>query len=184
MLSYPPKLDIKTLRVAFVGPMCSGKTYAADNLFNRGQKFSLAAPLKETAREYYGVTGKTNDERKILQELADDLKKWDNDIFTKRLLWAVYGFYASGNKRNVIVDDMRFTHEARDLKEHGFTIVRVTVPESVRLHRIGLKYPDTDPARFEHASEQDWHNIIADYVIAGDGSADLLALRNKLNVAK
>lgn len=183
MLSYPPKLDINIPRVAFYGPMCSGKTYSSENLFTRYQKFSLAGPLKATAKEYYGVTGKTNDERQILQELADDLKKWDNDVFTKRLLLSVYDFYMDGNKKPVIIDDLRFTHEARDLKEHGFTIVRVQVPESVRMARIAEKYPDTDPARFEHASEQQWKEIIPDFVISGDGDIDLRALRQKFEGA-
>ena len=180
MLDYPPKLDINVPMVAFFGPMGSGKTYAADNIFTRYEKFSLAAPLKATAREYYGVTGKTNDERQILQELADDLKKWDNDVFTKRLLWAVTRFYDSGARRPAVVDDMRFTHEARDLRAFGFTLVRVEVPESTRLARIKEKYPDTDPARFEHASETQWRDIIPDFVIRGDGDLDLQGLRLKL----
>lgn len=180
MLEYPPIIDINVPRVAFYGPMGSGKTYSADNLFPKYQKFSLAGPLKATAKEYYGVTGKTNDERQILQELADDLKKWDNDVFTKRLLWAVYDFYIEGRKSPAIIDDLRFTHEARDLKAHGFTIIRVEVPESVRMARIKEKYPDTDPARFEHPSEQQWREIIPDYTISGDGDIDLVALRYKL----
>lgn len=181
MLEYPPKFDINVPRVAFYGPMASGKTYSAENLFPRYMKFSLAGPLKATAREYYGVTGKSNEERQILQELADDLKKWDNDVFTKRLLWSVHNYYKTGAKRPAIVDDLRFTHEARDLKEHGFTIVRVSVPDGLRLSRIKSKYPDTDPARFEHSSETQWRDIIPDFVISGDGDTELVALRQKLS---
>lgn len=180
MLEYPPIINIDVPRVAFYGPMASGKTYSAQNLFSKYQKFSLAAPLKATAKEYYGVTGKTNDERQILQELADDLKKWDRDVFTKRLLWEQYDFYVAGNKRPGIVDDLRFNHEAKDLRAHGFTIVRVEVPRGLRMARIAEKYPDTDPARFDHPSEQDWRNIIPDFVISGDGDTDLVALREKL----
>src|SRR5690348_15858299 len=112
MLEYPPILQTEVRMVSFFGAMGSGKTYSADTLFPRYEKFSLAAPLKATAREYYGVTGKSNDERKILQELADDLKKWDNDVFTKRLLWSVTEYLNSGAKKPIVIDDMRFTHEA------------------------------------------------------------------------
>lgn len=180
MLEYPPIPKTNVPMVAFFGPMGSGKTYAADNVFTKYQKFSLAAPLKATAREYYGVTGKTNDERQILQELADDLKKWDNDVFTKRLLWSVTDYLNSGAKKPIVIDDMRFIHEARDLRVFGFTLVRVEVPESVRLARIKAKYPDTDLARFEHASETQWRDIIPDFVIAGDGDIDLRALLPKV----
>lgn len=180
MLEYPAKFKLDVPRVAFYGPMASGKTYAAENIFPRYEKFSLAKPLKDTAREYYGVTGKTNEERQILQELADDLKKWDNNVFTKRLLLEVVRAYATGLRRPAVVDDLRFPHEARDLKDHGWIIVRVQVPESIRMARIKEKYPDTDPARFEHASETQWRDIIPDFTILGDGDADLVALRQKV----
>src|SRR6187431_1937277 len=133
MLEYPPHYNPHLVqKVSFFGPMASGKTYSAANLFKRYERFSLAAPLKETAKEYYGVTGKTNEERQILQELADDLKKWDNNVFTKRLLWSIHEYIKNGNKKPIVIDDMRFTHEARDLRDHGFILVRVEVPESVR----------------------------------------------------
>jgi hypothetical protein len=163
-----------------MGPMCSGKTYAATHLFEKYSRFSLAAPLKQTASYYFKVTGKTNDERRILQELADDIKKWDNDVFTKLLLWDVYDYYYNGGTDPVIVDDLRFTHEANDLREHGFTLVRVTVPDEVRQARIAEKYPDTDPARFEHRSEKDYKNIKPHFTILGEGTEALMNLREIL----
>ncbi len=180
MLNFPPIVDSRVPRVAFVGPMCSGKTFAAQNLFEDWAQFSLAGPLKKTALEYYDVKGKTNDERKILQELADDLKKWDNDVFTKKLLWNVYDYLVDGNVFPVVVDDMRFIHEATQLREHGFTIVRVYVPEEVRQARIAEKYPDTDPARFNHASEKEYKDIKPHFTILGEGTQPLAELREIL----
>lgn len=180
MLEFPPIIDTRVPRVAFVGPMCSGKTFAAENLFPEYKRFSLAGPLKATALEYYGVKGKTNEERQILQELADDIKKWDNDVFTKRLLWGVYDYFTHEQTLPVVVDDMRFVHEADHMREHGFTIVRVLVPEEVRQARIAEKYPDTDPARFNHPSEKQYKDIKPHFTISGNGMEGLSNLREIL----
>lgn len=183
MLDYPPQSDNGNIKVAFFGPMASGKTYAANALFPIIRKASLAGPLKQTAKEYFGVTGKSNDERKILQELADDIKKWDNDVFTKRLLWEVYNIELEKDEYQqypFVCDDLRFTHEADRLREHGFLLVRVFVDDNIRFARIAEKYPDTDPARFEHKSEKDWKNIHPDYTISGEGDEGISNLRAAL----
>lgn len=181
MLDYPPKFGPKGIRLAFYGPMASGKTTMATSIFTEYHKELLAGPLKETAKEYYGVTGKTNEERKILQELADDLKKWDDNVFTKRLLWRLHNYYSSGlglvSPLPVVIDDVRFKHEADDLRDYGFEIIRVSVPEDIRLARIAEKYPDTDPARFTHRSETDLENIKEDTRVTGHGSGGINFLR-------
>ena len=182
MLQYPPPFKYPQPMVAFFGPMASGKTYAAANLFPQYAKYSLAAPLKKTALEYFDVTGKSNNERQILQELADDIKKWDNDVFTKRLLWNIWqDFKYEMVVDPIVCDDLRFTHEARDLRDYGFILVRVDVPEDLRLARIAEKYPDTDPSRFQHKSEKDWKNIKYDYMISGNGEEGLNSLREAIS---
>lgn len=188
VLAYPPEFDYKLPMIAFVGPMGSGKSYAAENLFTNYHKLSLAGPLKNTARQYFRVTGKTNEERKILQELADDIKKWDNDVFTKLLLWTAYWKWEESDHDQtkellpLIVDDLRFKHEADDLKRYGFILVCVSVSEEIRMARITEKYPDTDPSRFQHKSEKDWKNIKPDFTISGDGDEGLNNLREVLSL--
>lgn len=182
MLDYPPHFGPEGIRIAFYGPMASGKTYLAEKLFNNYHKESLARPLKETAKLFYGVTGKTDSERQILQEFADDIKKWDEHVFTKLLLHRLNEHYAAyammGNHPGpVVVDDLRFQHEADDLRDYGFSIIRVSVPEVTRLERIKEKYPDTDPARFSHRSETDLNNIVPDENVLGMGEEGIKYLR-------
>jgi hypothetical protein len=177
MLQYPEIVNHGAPMVAFYGPMCSGKTTAAEKLFRPYSKLSLAAEIKQIAANLYGVTGKTNDERKILQELADDLKKWDGNVFTKKLLNLIQFV---DHSLPIVVDDVRYNHEAQDLRRYGFKIVRVYVPEDIRQARIAAKYPDTDPARFEHPTEKDWKNIEPDFTISGEGEEGLANLREIL----
>lgn len=180
MHEFPRYINWGVPLAAFTGPMASGKTYSAERLFPLYKKMSLAAPLKETARVYYGVSGKTNIERQILQELADDIKKWDNDVFTKMLINRVYNYYDDGGRLPVVVDDLRFPSEAKWLREYGFKIVRVIVPEETRMARIKEKYPDTDISRFSHSSEKLWKDIKPDFTIHGDNDTDIVELQEVL----
>lgn len=180
MLEYPDNFGPGRIRIAFFGPMASGKTFMAENVFSKYHKESLAKPLKKSARFYYNVQGKTDLERKILQELGDDIKKWDREVFAKLLLWRIREYYLSADgepKYPVVVDDLRFPYEADALRQFGFQIVRVSVPENLRLERIAEKYPDTDPARFSHPSETAMQDIIEDIRVTGHGWGGINFLR-------
>lgn len=168
-------------RIAFAGPMCSGKTTLANILVSDYgyTKISFADKLKEIAVKLYGPIEKNNQGRKLLQELADDLKKWDPNLFTTHFLRAVEGYlYDYDNQPvRIVVDDLRFFHEFQLLKANGFTVVGVLCDEPVRLTRIFSLYPDTDPARFEHPSEQGWKEMKMDYWINNNGIGGPLELQ-------
>lgn len=157
-------------RIAFAGPMCSGKTTLAsilrDDYFYT--KVAFAGLLKQLAAQLYGVVEKNNEGRKLLQELADDLKKWDPNLFTTHLLLSIEDYINDDlphTGRRFVLDDLRFQHEFDALKKNGFTIIGVSCNEEVRQARIKKLYPDTDPARFGHVSEQEWKNMNFDYWI-------------------
>lgn len=165
----PPPLHTLD-RVAFAGPMCSGKTTLATVLADDYDytKVGFATLLKDIATELYGVVEKNNEGRKLLQEFADDLKKWDANLFTTHLLMEVEGYMYDDlphTGRRFVLDDLRFQHEFDALKRNGFTIIGVACEEEVRQARIRKLYPDTDPARFNHVSEQEWQNMNFDYWI-------------------
>jgi adenylate kinase family enzyme len=172
MLTPPtlPKPAHEFDRVAFAGPMCSGKTTLADILVNDYDyvKVSFAGLLKQTAKTLYGVVEKNNEGRKLLQELADDLKKWDANLFTTHLLLDIEDYITEGEIKFVL-DDLRFQHEFDALKNAGFTIVGTKCRDDVRLQRIAKLYPDTDPSRFEHPSERGWETMNMDYWVDTTG---------------
>jgi hypothetical protein len=75
-------------RIAFFGPMVSGKTYCADILVHTKyyKKVAFATKLKQIAKELYGVEGKAGNDRTLLQTLGQDLRKYDTDVWVKYLL--------------------------------------------------------------------------------------------------
>lgn len=155
-------------RIAFAGPMCVGKTALAKSLEEKGyKKLAFADKLKAISYDLYGLQGKNNFTRKLLQELADDLKKWDKELFIKHLLLQVEHQINNGFEK-LVVDDLRFPAEAKALKENGFIIVGVTCDENIRLNRIKRLYPDTESSRMEHPSEKGWQQMKFDYEIVSN----------------
>lgn len=157
-------------RVAFAGPMCSGKTTLANVLVEDFgyTKANFAGLLKRTVETLYGVVNKDNEGRRILQEFADDLKKWDPYLFTTHLLLEIDGYIKDGIDL-IVIDDLRFKHEYEALKKNGFIIIGVACREDERLRRIFSLYPDTDEKRFLHPSEFGWKEMNMDYWIDNTG---------------
>lgn len=163
-----PKLNPITrgLRVAFMGPMCSGKTYCANHLVNTWgfTKIGFADKLKALAYDLYGVQGKDGDSRHLLQVLADDLKKYDKDLFVKHLLYKAKK-YEDGN---IVVDDLRFKVEADILRKNKFIIIKVICSDSIRQERIERLYPTAPQGAQAHRSEQEWTTIRYDKFIRSE----------------
>lgn len=158
-------------RVAFYGPMCSGKTWCANYLTNHHPnwaKVSFADRLKSLAYEFYGITGKDGNNRTILQQLGQDIRKHDPNIWINLTLRRIQNLEIASVKYppNIVIDDLRYTNEAEFLKRNGFILVQCTVPEDIRQDRISKLYPNTDSNNLSHASEQEWANIPADYVVS------------------
>lgn len=150
-------------RVAFFGPMGSGKTWCADELLWNGyKKFSLAGKLKALCYELFDVQDKSDRSRKILQDVGLDMRKHDPDVWIKYLLNQIQN---DGPKQKAVVDDLRFINEAKYFHENGFVLVQVTCDEDIRQNRLENLYPTMNLARQKHQSELEWTEIEPDFVI-------------------
>ena len=87
------------------------------------------------------------------------MKEIDPDIWIKYLLSDI------GDKDNIIIDDLRFENEINYLKEHGFTIIRLNIPDNIRIERIKNTYPNTYEEHIKgmnHNSEQEIKKLNVD----------------------
>lgn len=163
-------------RIAFFGPMCSGKTYMACQVQDSlgYAKIGFADKLKEVAIDLFDINVKDKNgfTRKLLQEFADDIKKWDKDIFIKHFLLTADTF------PRVVCDDLRFVDEANILRANGFTLIKVNCNESIRRERIASLYPSTSESAHTHKSETDYLNIIPDFEIDSNNPSDVKVLYN------
>lgn len=146
----PPRAVIDSyspVRIAFSGKICAGKTYAANQVVERigATKMSIADPLKHIAYTVFGMDPIIKD-RKLLQELGSAMKEIDQNVWINCF---VNNLPPTGN---IVVDDVRFVNELMTLKQHGFTVVRLEIPEHIRMKRCEELYPETT-TNHNHISE-------------------------------
>ncbi len=160
----------KTYRIAFYGPMCSGKTFAANYLVDHHgyQRVNFAGKLKELAANIFDVHGKDGEDRTVLQQLGQKMREIDTDIWVKLALEKIRYNYPDSR---IVIDDLRYVNEAKALRANGFTIVRVHTDEDIRLNRIKKLYPNTPVGADQHSSEREWELITPDYIVIGDDRA-------------
>ena len=118
---------IRRLRLAFAGPMASGKSTLAKTI---GRTYgcrvkSFATPVKEIAKNMFGMTTK---DRRLLQTIGMTGRAIHQDTWANKLVECLC------SNENVCVDDVRFTNECEILKEKGFLIIYLSVEESEHAH--------------------------------------------------
>jgi dephospho-CoA kinase len=143
---------IKRLRLAFAGPMASGKSTMARTI---GQMYgcrvkSFAAPVKEIATSVFGMTTK---DRKLLQTIGMTGRAIHPNTWANKLIESL------GQHDNVCVDDVRFPNECEILKEHGFLIVYLDVDESERVRRLHSEYGEHAQQHIDAANDISEHSM-------------------------
>jgi hypothetical protein len=109
----------KVQLVLIAGKKHHGKTTVSDYLFHQlvnkfptlpTQQESLASPIKINAMEFYGWDGQKDEKgRKLLQEIGDTGRNYDEDIFCKYLdNRCLSGLFIPNV---VIIDDWRYPNE-------------------------------------------------------------------------
>lgn len=143
--------------IAFVGKAGSGKTTAA-KVLERGYGYSrmtLAAPLKAAAVLLWGEGAMMD--RDKLQKLGYAVREIDEDTLINRLL-------ANDDDEDLtVVDDCRFPNEYWKLTEHDYAIVRLNVPEELRVSRLMRDNKLQDREQLNHISETALDNYQADH---------------------
>lgn len=141
--SFRPLPLPQPVKIAFAGPMASGKTTLANLLCERHpglcfQRTSFAERLKELARELFGMQSK---DRELLIHLGRNLRDIDADVFVNSVICRVHSARRNDARaRNWILDDLRFRNEYDALRRDGWHIIRLRASEDVRVERLQLLY--------------------------------------------
>lgn len=151
--SPPPSAPV---RIALAGPMGSGKTFVAEWLRQRYssldlQRIGFGDEVKRLVQELWDPPKK---DRALLVEFATSMRAIDPAIWVKRLLARADAAAAT----HWVCDDLRQDNELAALRERGWLLVRILVPEDVRRQRLRTVYPDDyeeHMAYAQHRTEQD-----------------------------
>lgn len=132
-------------RIVLVGKSAIDKRFVSVYLRNHYKftTFRMMDGVKKLFSVFYRGEFKSSRPQRR-NEYYDALYKVDNDIFIKYLDYRLVR-----TEKNVIVDDVRYVHEVRKLKEMGFTIVRIIPAKSRYVTGIANAAPGTSLV-FEH----------------------------------
>lgn len=169
--TLPPPIDLPD-RIAFYGPMTSGKTFCANYLYQKFgyRRYSLANKLKKIVHEVYGPLQKDGIGRGVYQSTGAFFREYDPDCWIKLMMQDMaddsFDYSDGGYAPKLVVDDVRYTNEAERLATAGFLLVRVQTPLEVRQGRFKALYPSLDmEAASTHKSEQEFDLIKANYTV-------------------
>jgi hypothetical protein len=184
--------------VGICGYIGSGKDTVAACLKERGYvSMSFADPVKIVLQDLFTIPSdtlwgpsdrRTGEVRRMLQVFGTDFaRSFDQDVWVKKLLYRITTWLNTGEdpynlcppcslgeRRNIVVPDIRFPNEAKALVDiFGVKIIRVERP----------KLPETQTAEARlHSSETAHKDIPQEYItttVLNDG--DLEQLREKVN---
>ena len=140
------------VRIALAGPMGSGKTFVAEWLQRRYgslrlQRIGFGDEVKRLVQELWDPSKK---DRALLVEFATSMRVIDPAIWIKRFLATI----ATTPNAHWVCDDLRQDNELVALRERGWVLVRILVPEGVRRQRIQDKYPDDYEEHLSYGSHK------------------------------
>lgn len=137
---------VKRLRLAFVGPMASGKSTMANVIAKTyGCRVkSFATPVKEIARDMFGMTTK---DRRLLQIIGMTGRAIHPDTWANKLIDSL------DEHDSVCVDDVRFKNEIDVLRASGFIIIYLDIPTTVRFERLKTTYGADAQQHIDNATD-------------------------------
>ena len=155
-----------------IGPGGRGKSTFANHLKNNHdfEILSFGEPVKRHCKDIFGLENKN---REIIQDFAQKVKEIDFDVWVKYLTRKL----DSLEKKNIVIDDLRFPNEYTVLKDRGFFFIKLEISKPLQIQRIKNLYKDsykTHIDRLENISESYVDTLEADYTIdIGTDSVDI-----------
>ncbi|WP_083412250.1 AAA family ATPase [Exiguobacterium sp. KRL4] len=175
------------LKIAFIGPMRSGKSEAARYLAETYdfEKVSFGDHLRYCVETVWGVNETGVKPRAQLQQLGQLARQFDPDVWVKPLAAKVFQLTAGNANRerqvSVVIDDLRQPNEYEWCKANGFTIVRVISSPEAQKERIEALGETYNPAHLAHETEQHHANFAPDHLLINVTGTSLDQLHAQLD---
>lgn len=154
------------MRVALIGKSGVGKSTVAKllNYHSGAERVSSGTICRQIAKLLFG-----NDDKSTTQTLDDALTQIDPSVFLNAAL------LAAPAGRPICLDSLRFKSDYEIAKRRGFTIVRVTAPDEVRVARLFERGQRFDLVKDgSHRSETELDEVDVDHTVENSGDIDVL----------
>jgi dephospho-CoA kinase len=173
--------DVTVTKIALTGKLRAGKDEASNHLYIKHGFDSVAFgdALKRNAHAVFPWISDGTKPRALYQRYGQLMREIDPDVWIKHAERAVQGAIdfrvgMGAEKIGIVITDLRQPNEFEWAKANGFTIIRVTAPDEVRIARVIEAGDDFSVHDLAHETELAIDGFAVDAEIHNDGTVDEL----------
>lgn len=174
--------DISITKIALTGKLRSGKDEVAKHLYlaHNYSRFAFGDALKETVSKTFPWLFTVEKPRALLQQYGQLMRQIDEDVWIKHVERSVKGaadleMHLGNDRIGIVVTDVRQQNELDWCRANGFTIIRVSAPDELRIDRARMAGDSFDEATLSHETELAVDGFEVDFEIINDGNLDDLS---------
>jgi dephospho-CoA kinase len=171
--------EVSVTKIALTGKMRSGKDTVANHLYIKHgfSRIAFGTELKRIAHITFPWVSEFSKPRALYQQFGQLMREIDPDVWIKHAERAVNGAIdfrvnTGAERVGVVVTDLRQPNEYEWARANGFTIIRVTAPDDVRIGRAINAGDDFCENDLEHETELSIDKFDVDFTVNNDGSVD------------
>lgn len=176
----------KIAKVAIIGKARAGKSQAEGYLENIYDFTSLdfSYALKYYAHSIFPWIKSDPKPRRLYQQFGQAMRNLDvegaQDVWIEHTFKRMNTLIKGGFTDKILINGGRQPNEIARLKAEGFTIIRVSASDSVRLERMKAEGDAFTEADLQHETESYIDGFDVDYEIVNDG--DIFDLYKQIDV--
>jgi hypothetical protein len=173
--------EIPVIKLALTAKLRAGKDTVADHLHIRHSfdKVAFGDALKRNVNETFPWLTGPKKPRALLQQYGQLMREIDPQVWVRHVERKVNGIIdlrvnTGADRIGIVISDLRQPNELEWARANGFTIIRVTAPDEVRIGRAIAANDDFTVHDLAHPTELEIDNFDVDYNITNDGTVEEL----------
>lgn len=177
-LNIDRKVDV--VKICLTGKLRSGKDTVANRLYisHDFHRVAFGDELKRLAHETFPHISEASKPRALYQEFGQKVREMDPDVWIRhvdRKVKALINVHAPHKDRvGIVVTDVRQKNELEWCRANGFTVVRVSAPDDVRIGRAIAAKDNFTVHDLAHPTEIALNSFEVDYQIVNEGTVEEL----------
>lgn len=171
--------EVAVTKIALCGKLRSGKDTVANHLHIKYgfDYIAFGDALKKNAHAVFPWVSEFSKPRALYQNFGQLMRQIDPDVWVRHVERSINGYIdfrvnMGADKIGIVLTDVRQQNEVDWCRANGFTLVRVTAPNEVRIGRAIEAGDDFTVHDLAHSTELEIDNFLVDYEINNDGTID------------
>jgi dephospho-CoA kinase len=171
--------EVEVVKIALSGKLRAGKDEISNHLYIKYgfNRVAFGDALKRHAHAVFPWISDGTKPRALFQQFGQLMREIDPDVWIKHAERAVQGAIdfrvnTGAERVGIVLTDVRQENEVAWCRKNGFTLIRVTAPDEVRIARAieaGDSFVEND---LVHSTELAIDGFEVDAEIVNDGSVD------------